>query len=113
VESGRIRGYLPAHAVTTIFYLLRKQVGVEEARKIVGLLLHVFDVAPVNERVLASALTLACPDFEDAVCAAAAHAARCEVVVTRDPKGFLGSVVPALEPDVVLAALVSPKTPIR
>jgi uncharacterized protein YutE (UPF0331/DUF86 family) len=41
-------------------------------------ILTVFGVAPVNQAVLQAAISLACPDFEEAVCAAAAEAAGCD-----------------------------------
>jgi len=55
---------------------------------VVGDLLTVFRVAPVDDAVIGRALTLAWRDFEDAVCAAAADAAGCNAIVTRDPRGF-------------------------
>lgn len=106
VEAREVKGYVPAHGVTTIFYLVRKQVGADEARTIIGLILHVFRVAPVTQKVIASALGLGCPDFEDAVCAAAAAVARCTMIVSRDPKGFVGSLVRVVEPEVAVATLV-------
>lgn len=51
-------------------------------------LVPALSVAPVNEEVVKRALTLAWPDFEDAVCAAAAEASTCDALVTRDPDGY-------------------------
>jgi predicted nucleic acid-binding protein len=110
VERREIKGFVPAHGVTTIFYLFRKQLGSKQAKRAVELLLHVFEVAPVNGRVLAAALTLACPDFEDSVCAAAGQASRCQMIITRDPAGFFGSVVPVFEPEVALVTMARAKS---
>ncbi len=93
VERGAGQGLLPAHGVTTIFYLVAKELGAPRARQAVRALLEVFEVAPVDDAVVRAALDLEWPDFEDAVCAAAAAAAGCEVIVTRDPAGFRGSPV--------------------
>jgi predicted nucleic acid-binding protein len=93
--------------VTTIFYLLRKARGASFARSAVRDLMTVFRAAPVTERVLRRALELPSRDFEDAVCAAAGESARCEVVVTRDPKGFRGCGLLVLDPSTALAALAA------
>ena len=45
-------------------------------------------MAAVGEDVMRHALVLAWPDFEDAVCAAAAEAGGCDAIVTRDPRAL-------------------------
>ena len=105
IESGRMRGFLSAHAITTIHYLLRRELGEARTRKVVASLLSVFSVAPVNDKVLAEALTSASGDFEDAVAAAAARHAQCNFIVTRDPKGFKGSAVKAIAPEAANALI--------
>ena len=99
VETGVAEGMLAAHAVTTIHYLVRKERGNAKARRILSAILRVFGVAAVDAAVLQEALELPWPDFEDAVTAAAARAAGCEFIVTRDPKGFRGSPVRSLTPE--------------
>jgi len=84
IEDGHGRGFIPAHGVTTIFYLLEKARGAAFAREGVEQLMGVFGVAPVNDTVLRRALVFGWPDFEDAVCA---DASGCEAIVTRDPDG--------------------------
>jgi predicted nucleic acid-binding protein len=96
VEQGRAKGFLPAHAVTTIHYLNARAVGPRLARETTDALLSVFDVAAVDEGVIRSALALGWTDFEDAVTAAAARRARCEAIVTRNPRDFRASPVRVL-----------------
>src|SRR5437773_9275509 len=69
VERGRVKAYLPAHGVTTIHYLIRRERGPAFAARAVTDLLRVFDVAPVDVNVLRAAVALRMKDFEDAVCA--------------------------------------------
>jgi predicted nucleic acid-binding protein len=76
-----------------------------KSRRTISALLKVFKVAAVDDVVIEEALRLAFTDFEDAVTAAAAHAAGCEYIVTRDPKGFRGSPVRAVTPEVLLPLL--------
>ena len=98
VENARAQGFLSAHAVTTVHYLNAKSVGARKARETTDALLSVFDVAPVDEAVMRSALALGWPDFEDAVTAAAAQRARCSAIVTRNPRDFRGSPARVLTP---------------
>jgi hypothetical protein len=63
VEGGASEGLLSAHAVTTIHYLIRKQVGAAKARQTLTAILRVFGVAMVDERVILEALESQSPDF--------------------------------------------------
>ena len=105
VETGASEGMLAAHALTTVYYLVRKERGDLKARRIVSAILRVFRVAAVDEAVVQEALRLGFSDFEDAVTAAAARLAGCECIVTRDPKGFRGSQIRALTPEGVTPLL--------
>ena len=99
IEGGSVEGVLSAHAVTTIHYLIRKDAGAAKAKQMLTAILRVFGVAMVDERVILEALEMQWPDFEDSVTAAAAELAGCDLIVTRDPKGFRGSPVQALAPE--------------
>jgi predicted nucleic acid-binding protein len=101
VETGVSEGMLAAHSVTTIHYLVRKELGNIKSRRIISAILRVFGVAAVDGTVLQEALQLPFSDFEDAVTAAAARLAGCQWIVTRDPKGFRGSPVRCLTPEAV------------
>jgi predicted nucleic acid-binding protein len=105
VEIKRASGLVPAHGVTTLFYLFSRARGAAAARRSIGHLLTVFGVAAVNREVLQRALSLGWADFEDAVCAAAAEGAGCDLIVTRDAAGFRSSPVHAVDPAAALALL--------
>jgi predicted nucleic acid-binding protein len=105
VENGRAEGVLSAHAVTTIHYLVQKELGTTHAKRLVSAVLRVLKVAAVDGAIVQDALQLPFADFEDAVTAAAARAAGCRFVVTRDPKGFRQSPVSALTPEAVIPLL--------
>ncbi len=105
MENGLARGVLTAHGLTTIHYVARHERGAAAARRTVGAILQVLGVATVDGAVIQRAFSLSWPDFEDSVTAAAAEAARCDAIVTRDPKGFPNSPVRALTPEAA-AALV-------
>lgn len=110
-EREEIEALVSAHSVTTVFYLVSRERSAALARRVVSELLVVPSVAAVDEAVLRRAMALAWPDFEDAVCAAAAEAARCDILVTRDPKDFTDSPVLALDPPTALSLLNRPGGP--
>ena len=103
IERGHGSGMVPAHGVTTIFYLLEKARGKAFAREGVERLIRVFTVAPVNDDVVRRALAFAWSDFEDAVCAAAAEASGCDALVTRDPDGYPKAPLPVIDPAAALS----------
>ena len=97
-ETGVAQCLLAAHAVTTIHFLIRRERGAAKASEALSLLLRVFGVAPVDEGVIREAFELRALDFEDSVTALAAQRAGCDLIVTRDPKGFRGSLLRVLAP---------------
>lgn len=105
VETGRLEGFVSAHAISTIHYLVQKLDGAARARRTVSAVLQVFKVALVDELVIRQALQLAWPDFEDAVTSAAADRNGCDALVTHDPKGFPASPVRVFTPESVVASL--------
>jgi predicted nucleic acid-binding protein len=72
IESGSSQGLLAAHAVTTIHYLIRRELGAAKATLAVSRILKVFGVATVDAAVIQEALVLSLAAFEDSVTAAAA-----------------------------------------
>ena len=102
-ERGYAEGWLSAHAVTTLHYLNAKSVGIRMATETTEALLSVFEVAPVDEAVLRSAVSLKWQDFEDAVTAAGARRAKCDAVVTRNPRDFKGAALRILTPTEAVA----------
>jgi predicted nucleic acid-binding protein len=105
IESNRSEGLLSAHAVTTIHYLIRKELSAAKAKRTCSSILRVFRVAAVDAAVIEDALQLSMSDFEEAVTAAAARLAGCDYIVTRDPKGFRGSPVRPLPPEAAAVIL--------
>ncbi|MGZ5444759.1 MAG: PIN domain-containing protein [Thermoanaerobaculia bacterium] len=108
VEEGRASGFVAAHALTTIHYLVRKDRDARVARRVTTAILDVFHVAPVDGSVLSAALDLGWSDYEDAVTTAAAISAGCDLIATRNPRDFKESPVPVLDPASALAALLTP-----
>lgn len=104
-ENGLIRGYLAAHSITTLYYLVAKSQSGAIARAAIGELLGFITVAPVDQRTIESALLLNVTDFEDAVQIAAATGVGADYIVTRNVSDFRRSPVKALLPDELLTLL--------
>ena len=105
LTQGKVQGYLSGHAVTNIFYILRRQVGNEAAKKLVSKLLQHIQIASVTDEVIRAALQSPIIDFEDAVTSEAAKAIGLEIIVTRNISDFVNSPVPAMLPEDFLAIL--------
>ncbi|MBW4544698.1 MAG: PIN domain-containing protein [Symplocastrum torsivum CPER-KK1] len=105
VTQEQVQGYVSGHAVTNIFYILRRQIGSEAARELLSRLLQRIQVASVTDEVIRQALQSSMADFEDAVTSAAANVAGLEMIVTRNTSDFVTSSVPAIMPEEFLATL--------
>ena len=105
VTQEQVQGYVSGHAVTNIFYILRRQIGSEAARELLSRLLQRIQVASVTDEVIRQALQSSIADFEDAVTSAAANVAGLEMIVTRNTSDCVNSSVPAIMPEEFLATL--------
>ena len=99
VNQKQVQGYISGHAVTNIFYILRRQVGSETARKLISKLLERLQVAGVTDEVIRASLELEMTDFEDAVTSEAANAIGLDIIVTRNISDFVNSKIPAMLPE--------------
>jgi predicted nucleic acid-binding protein len=91
-------GCLPCHALTTLYYLIRRDTGRQQAGEVVDWLLVHFEIIPQDKLLFSRARTLEILDFEDSALAAAAEAARCDLILTRNVTDFLKSPVQAMTP---------------
>jgi predicted nucleic acid-binding protein len=92
-------GCLPGHALTTLHYIVGRFAGKKSADELIDFLLMHFEIIPQDKVQFTRARTLAMPDFEDAALAAAAEAARCDLILTRNMADFVGSPVQAMTPE--------------
>ncbi len=102
-ESGELTGYIAAHSFSTLFYLYSKHEGKKQAANAIRKLLKVFQVALVDQVVILEAVQLGWDDFEDAMQAISARRAGCDYLLTRNPKDYRDSPVPAIQPADFLA----------
>ena len=105
VVDGRLAGFVAAHTVTTVYYLVEKAKGRSVATTAVHDLLVALTVAPLEGNDFQRALALGLPDFEDAVQVAACLKVGATILVTRNPKDFKDAPVPTQSAAQVLASI--------
>lgn len=105
VETGRVQGYLAAHSLTTLFYLIQKGRSSSEARATITNLLQFIKIAPVDQSTIEQALNLDYPDFEDAVQMISAVQCKADCLVTRNIKDYQPALLPVLQPVEFLGTL--------
>jgi len=102
-ESQKIDAFLCATTVTTLHYLVGRQLNKQTADHAIKQLLILFDVASVNRKILQDASSEPSVDYEDRVLYLSAAYANIDYIVTRDKKGFDPSIVPSISPEEFLA----------
>lgn len=100
-----MNGYIAAHSITTLFYLLQKGLGLAGARAMITNLLQFIKIASVDQQTIEQALNLDYPDFEEAVQMMAAVQCKLNCLVTRNLKDFQPALLPVLQPVDFLASL--------
>jgi predicted nucleic acid-binding protein len=98
VETGKVQGYVAAHSLTTLFYLIQKSNSSSEARATITNLLQVIKIAPVNQSTIEQALNLDYRDFEDAVQMISAVQCKADCLVTRNVKDYQPALLPVMQP---------------
>ncbi|HUF08116.1 MAG TPA: PIN domain-containing protein [Rhodothermales bacterium] len=90
IERDDADGFIAAHTVTTLFYLLERTLSLRKAKRAVADLLKLLEVVPVDHDRLLQALAMNWKDFEDALQAACSAKADVDYFVTRNPSDFSG-----------------------
>jgi predicted nucleic acid-binding protein len=106
-ETGSIQGWLAAHSVTTLYYLITKDSSSEHARVTLTNLLQFLKIAAVDQNTIEQALNLPYRDFEDAVQVIAALQQRADFIVTRNVKDYQPAPLNVIQPVELLAILSS------
>jgi predicted nucleic acid-binding protein len=98
VVTGAVRGVFPAHALTTLYYLVRKHGARSDAEAAMEHVLRHFEVGNLDSADWQAVRTLGIADFEDAVVAMVAARTNSAYIVTRNLGDFAGSARPAVTP---------------
>jgi predicted nucleic acid-binding protein len=104
-ETGVIQGWLAAHSVTTLFYLISKDKSPEHARVTLTSLLQFLKIAPVDQNTIEQALNLPYRDFEDAVQMMTALQVHADYLLTRNVRDYQPAPMEVVQPVELLAIL--------
>ncbi|MDX9992515.1 MAG: PIN domain-containing protein [Anaerolineales bacterium] len=105
VETGQVKGYIAAHSMTTLFYLIKKNRSGAEARATITNLLQFIKIAPVDQATIEQALNLDYRDYEPAVQMIAAVQAKADCLITRNIKDYQPALLSVLQPVDFLATV--------
>ncbi|RZM75225.1 PIN domain-containing protein [Leptolyngbya iicbica] len=103
--TAKVEGCLAGHAVTNIYYILRRQLGRDATHQALRKLLERLRVASITDEVVKAALQSPMSDFEDAVTVEAAKAAGIDSTVTRNLPDFAAASILVLPPEGLLEQL--------
>ena len=98
VETGQVKGYIAAHNITTLFYLIQKDQSSAQARANITSLLQFLEIAPVTQNTIEQALNLDYRDFEDAVQMISALQCKAEYLITRNVSDYKPALLPVVQP---------------
>lgn len=105
VENGRVKGYLAAHSITTLFYIIEKSQSAADAKARITGLLQFLHVASTDQNTIERALNLDYGDFEDAVQMICAIQIKADYLITRNIKDYQPALLPVMQPVEFLNAL--------
>jgi len=102
----KCNGYMAAHSITNIFYILRKQFSAKDRKEMLLELCEFIEVANIQKIELINALTNDdFDDLEDLLQVECAKTINADYIVTRNIADFSTSVVPAILPEAFLKIL--------
>ena len=107
VADDRIEGCITAKQAADIHYFARRQFKGQPnadalARQVLAKLLSLFELIDTLAADCRQALSIANPDYEDALMMETARRSGVDCIVTRNPKDFRDTPVPVLAPDEAL-----------
>lgn len=98
IAAGTLRGVVPAHGLTTIYYLVRKHASKPDAESAVDRVIRHFQIGNLDATGWTKARHAAMSDFEDAAVATVAETSKSAFIITRNVTDFAGSPVFAITP---------------
>ena len=94
------RGYIAAHSITNIFYILRKEFSVSDRKKMLLDLCEFINVVGIQRQQIIDALTdEEYIDFEDRLQFECARTVNADYIITRNIDDFPNSPIPVILPE--------------
>lgn len=102
----KVQGYLAAHSIPNLFYILRKSMSLEERRHVLLQLCDIFIVEGIDSvKIITAIENRSLLDFEDCLQDECAISVGADYIVTRNVKDFTYAKVKAISPENFLEKL--------
>ena len=100
IIEGKCKGFIAAHRVTNIFYILRKSFSAAERKKMLIKLCEFVEIAGVQKKQIINALlNEEFADLEDRLQVECALSVNADYIVTRNIIDFQSSPIMAIQPE--------------
>jgi predicted nucleic-acid-binding protein len=104
------KGFIAAHSITNIFYILRKQFSVSERKRMLLDLCDFIDVIGIQKKQIIDALNdNEFTDLEDRIQFECAQVINANYIITRNITDFPHSPIPVILPEDFLNIIENPK----
>jgi predicted nucleic acid-binding protein len=95
--QGKFIGYISAHTIPTVHYVLRKQYSVVEVKNMLLYICEIFNIAGYTKEQVIDALNNDdFSDFEDCLQMKSAQTVSADYIITRNINDFRGSLIPTM-----------------
>lgn len=103
--AGKVAIFITATSITDIYYIVRKQAGLEAAKAAIPFCLNEFEIISVDKNKLRNAVSMMGTDFEDDLQTVCAAFAGLDAIITRDKSGFHTDLIAVKTPNELVAEL--------
>lgn len=104
----KIQGFIAAHSIPNMFYILQKDMSVEARREVMLNLCDILAIENIDSvKVIAALKNSAFVDLEDCLQSDCAEKVKADYIITRNIKDFEISEVPAILPEDFLKVVQS------
>jgi len=94
-----VSGFMAAHSISNVFYILRKDYSVEDRKTLLLNLCNIVDIVSIDrQKIVTSLLDKKFSDFEDCLQAECAMRVNADYIITRNIADFTNSPVPSILP---------------
>jgi predicted nucleic acid-binding protein len=109
-SQQRCDGYIAAHSVTNIFYIIRRHFSASERKRLLMGLCEIIDIAGIHKKQIIDALSNEdFSDLEDRLQVECARMVNADYIVTRNITDFSASPIPAILPRDLLQKISTAK----
>ena len=105
-ETGQVEGHVLTLSFANLIYVMRKRLAPDLIGSILGKIALIFHFADLRYGDLERAAALGWSDYEDAIHSVTAERLHADYIISRNPKDFSQSRVPAITPAAFLELFI-------